>query len=77
MRAYKQLKVNEHAFPTMKTPLEIRPVYHRLEDRVRARVFICMLIKQAKSSNEFLSCRRGFPGAPDAPEPPRAVLRPF
>ena len=27
----------------MKTPLEIRPVYHRLEDRVRAHVFICML----------------------------------
>ena len=43
VRAYKQLKVNEHAFRTMKTPLEIRPVYHRLEDRVRAHVFICML----------------------------------
>ncbi|MGO9960912.1 MAG: hypothetical protein ACLP50_33875 [Solirubrobacteraceae bacterium] len=27
----------------MKTPLEIRPIYHRLEDRVRAHVFICML----------------------------------
>ena len=43
VRAYKQLKVNERAFRTMKTPLEIRPVYHRLEDRVRAHVFICML----------------------------------
>ena len=27
----------------MKTPLEIRPVHHRLEDRVRAHVFLCML----------------------------------
>jgi len=43
VRAYKQVKVNERAFRQMKTPLEIRPVYHRLEDRVRAHVFICML----------------------------------
>ncbi len=43
MRAYKQLKVNEHAFREMKTPLEIRPIHHRLEDRVRCHVLICML----------------------------------
>jgi transposase len=43
VRAYKQLKVNEHAFREMKTPLEIRPIHHRLEDRVRAHVFLCML----------------------------------
>ncbi len=43
VRAYKQLKVNERTFKQMKTPLEIRPVHHRLEDRVRAHVFLCML----------------------------------
>ena len=43
VRAYKQLKVNERVFRQMKTPLEIRPVYHRLEDRVRAHAFLCML----------------------------------
>jgi Transposase DDE domain len=43
VRAYKQLKVNEQAFRQMKTPLEIRPLHHRLEDRVRAHVFLCML----------------------------------
>ncbi|MCA1678265.1 MAG: IS1634 family transposase [Actinobacteria bacterium] len=43
VRAYKQLKVNEQAFRQMKTPLEIRPVHHRKEDRVRAHVFLCML----------------------------------
>jgi hypothetical protein len=43
VRAYKQLKVNEQAFRQMKTPLEIRPLYHRLEDRVRAHLFLCML----------------------------------
>jgi hypothetical protein len=44
VRAYKQLKVNERAFRHMKAPeLAIRPVHHRLEDRVRAHVFLCML----------------------------------
>ena len=33
VRAYKQLKVNERAFRTMKAPLEIRPIYHRLDAR--------------------------------------------
>ncbi|MGO9972705.1 MAG: hypothetical protein ACLP01_07855 [Solirubrobacteraceae bacterium] len=43
VRAYKQLKVNEHAFREIKTPLEIRPIHHHLDDRVRAHVFLCML----------------------------------
>jgi hypothetical protein len=44
VRSYKQLKVVEHAFRTLKGPeLEIRPIHHRLEDRVRAHVFLCML----------------------------------
>ena len=38
VRAYKQLKVAERAFRTMKDQLEIRPIHHHLEDRVRARV---------------------------------------
>jgi transposase len=44
VRAYKQLKVVERAFRTLKgTDLEIRPIYHHLEERVRAHVFLCML----------------------------------
>ena len=43
VRAYKQLKVNEQAFRQMKTRLELRPVHHRLQDRVRAHAFLCML----------------------------------
>jgi hypothetical protein len=36
--------VVERAFRTFKGPeLEIRPIHHRLEDRVRAHVFLCML----------------------------------
>jgi hypothetical protein len=43
VRAYKQLKVAERAFRTMKSEIEIRPVHHHLETRVRAHVFLCML----------------------------------
>jgi transposase len=43
VRAYKQLKEVERAFRTIKGPLELRPIHHRLEDRVKAHVFLCML----------------------------------
>jgi hypothetical protein len=43
VRAYKQLKEVERAFRTLKGPLELRPIHHRLEARVRAHVFLCML----------------------------------
>ena len=43
VRAYKQLKVAERAFRTMKDQIEIRPIHHHLEDRVRAHAFLCML----------------------------------
>lgn len=41
---YKSLSAVERAFRTMKTVnLRIRPIHHRLEKRVRAHVFLCML----------------------------------
>jgi transposase len=43
VRAYKQLKEVERVFRTLKGPLELRPIHHRLEDRVRAHVFLCLL----------------------------------
>jgi hypothetical protein len=43
VRAYKQLKMAERAFRTMKDVIEIRPIHHHLEDRVRAHAFLCML----------------------------------
>jgi hypothetical protein len=44
VRVYKQLKVAESAFNAMKSPeIEIRPIHHHLEPRVRAHVFLCML----------------------------------
>ena len=42
--AYKDLKFNEAGFRSLKAiDLDLRPIYHRTEDRVRAHVFICML----------------------------------
>lgn len=41
--SYKQLAKVERAFRTLKGPLELRPIHHHLEGRVRAHVFVCML----------------------------------
>jgi hypothetical protein len=44
VRSYKSLSVVERAFRCIKTvDLHVRPIYHRLADRVRAHVFLCML----------------------------------
>ena len=40
---YKQLYQVENAFRTLKTTLELRPVYHRLEDRIRSHILLCWL----------------------------------
>ena len=44
VRHYKRLTKVEKDFRTMKTTgLEVRPIYHRTEPRVRAHIFLCML----------------------------------
>jgi transposase len=44
VKSYKNLMKVEQAFRTMKTvQLEIRPVYHKKDERIRCHVFICML----------------------------------
>jgi transposase len=44
VRAYKRLSQTERAFRSLKTvDLKVRPIYHRMEERVRAHVFLCML----------------------------------
>jgi hypothetical protein len=40
---YKQLHEVEDAFRTLKTTLSLRPVYHRIEDRIRTHVLLCWL----------------------------------
>lgn len=44
VRSYKALTALERAFRSLKTvDLKVRPIHHRLEDRVRAHIFLCML----------------------------------
>jgi len=41
--AYKGLWQVEQAFRTLKTPLELRPIYHWTEPRIRGHVMVCFL----------------------------------
>ncbi len=44
VRSYKLLSNVEHAFRCLKSvDLMVRPIRHRIEDRVRAHIFLCML----------------------------------
>jgi len=44
VRSYKSLSAVERAFRSLKTvDLKVRPIHHRLADRVRAHIFLCML----------------------------------
>jgi transposase len=44
VRSYKMLSQVEQAFRSLKTiDLEVRPIRHRLEPRVKAHIFLCML----------------------------------
>jgi hypothetical protein len=44
VRSYKALAQVERAFRSIKTmDLKVRPIHHRLEGRVRAHIFLCML----------------------------------
>ena len=44
VRSYKALANVERAFRSIKTvDLKVRPIHHRLADRVRAHIFLCML----------------------------------
>ena len=44
VRSYKRLSDVERAFRSLKTlDLKVRPIHHRLEDRVRVHIFVCML----------------------------------
>jgi len=41
--AYKQLNEVERGFRSLKDPIGMRPIYHHLEDRVRAHIFVAAL----------------------------------
>jgi hypothetical protein len=73
--AYKNLKYVERDFRSIKSDdLDLRPVFHRLEERVRAHVLICMLacyltwhLRQAWAPLTFTDECPPQPGNPVAP----------
>ena len=73
--AYKNLKYVERDFRHIKSDdLDLRPVFHRLEERVRAHVLICMLacyltwhLRRAWAPLTFTDQEPPVPGNPVAP----------
>ena len=73
--AYKNLKYAERDFRSIKSDdLDLRPVFHRLEERVRAHVLICMLacyltwhLRQAWAPLTFTDEHPPIPDNPVAP----------
>jgi hypothetical protein len=73
--AYKNLKYVERDFRHIKSDdLDLRPVFHRLEERVRAHVLICMLacyltwhLRRAWAPLTFTDQDPPVPGSPVAP----------
>jgi transposase len=57
VRSYKNLAQVERAFRTLKgIDLQIRPIYHRTEDRVRAHILICLLAYLLEKKLSTCSC---------------------
>lgn len=54
VNAYKQLAAVEMAFRCLKDTLEIRPVYHWKEERVKAHVYICVISYLIHTVMEYL-----------------------
>ena len=67
---YKQLLEVERGWRDMKTILDLRPVYHRLEDRIRAHVLLCWLalllvrIVETTTGHTWATCARRTRPAP-------------
>ena len=80
IRRYKSLAQVEKAFRTIKTGLDVRPIFHHLENRVRAHIFLCVLAYYVEwemrkrlapllYAEERLGGNEGDPVAPKKPSP--------
>lgn len=50
---YKRLQVVERDFQTLKSTLDIRPMYHRTPHRIQAHVMICLMALQLSVSMDL------------------------
>ena len=72
---YKQLLEVERGWRDMKSVLDLRPVYHRLEERIRAHVLLCwlalLLVRVAENTagTTWPQMRRDSAGSTWAPSP--------
>ena len=66
--AYKELNEVERGFAQLKGLLEVRPVYHRRDERVRAHVFVAalalLLDRALEKKRRAADCPRRRPGGP-------------
>src|SRR5262249_56161563 len=85
VRNYKALSSVERAFRSLKTvDLKVRPIHHRLETRVRAHIFLCMLAYYVEwhmreawqelmfADEDHAAKATPHPVAPPRPPPPAA-----
>jgi hypothetical protein len=76
VRSYKRLSKVERGFRSLKTvDLKIRPIHHRLEDRVRAHVLLCMLAYYVEWHLRKAWAPILFDD-PDPPAPDRSPVKP-
>ena len=61
--AYKGLWQVEQAFRTLKTPLELRPIYHWTESRVRGHITVCFLAFTLRQILNKRLAKRSFDGS--------------
>ena len=61
--AYKGLWQVEQAFRTLKTPLELRPIYHWTEQRVRGHITVCFLAFTLRQILKQRLAKRSFDGS--------------
>jgi len=62
-RAYKGLWQVEQAFRTLKTPLELRPIYHWTEQRIRGHIAVCFLAFILRQILKQRLAKRDFTGS--------------
>ncbi|MHB8352529.1 MAG: hypothetical protein ACYDFT_07595, partial [Thermoplasmata archaeon] len=43
VKVYESLAIVERAFRTIQGPIRVRPVYHQLDRRIRAHLYVCVL----------------------------------
>ena len=63
---YKDLQDVERGFRTLKSSLEIRPMYHWTERRIRAHVFLCVMALQLQRVMRARLRRGGGSYSPEA-----------